>query len=571
MTLKELCPHCNKPLVLINELVLNNETIKSFKCGHTFVIPTLAKPLEPELNLTSVDQSKKARPYQVDGIKFILNSGFAAVVADQMRLGKTPQSLLALKNSNRFPCLILVRSANLFQWIFEYQTWVSTLPLGIWPIQGSKSFIPKGFSSYIISMDTFSREGMVEKLLAFGFKLVILDEAHSMKNPSSKRSQALVQFLSEISKAEVTYTFNMVCPLCKHQWEKSITKVETKESIRVSTSDYCPKCSTYVATTAHKERINIERKCGIIMLTGTPIKNRAEEYFVPLNIIAPDRFPNLATFRRQWLEQDSNGKWNHINRYRHEDFRKAIAPFVIRREKEDVYTDIPKLNRMFSMIEITDQKLKDAYNKQLDRIEREIAISSYKYFSTIAELTILRQICGLAKIDYCVDYVEELIEDSEKLKLAIGIHHHGVRDSLAFRLSNYGVLKLSGEDSAERKYHIMTSFENSPEQILVLNMLAGGIGMDFHYIDKILVLERQWSSADEEQFEFRFFNPDKSIKNRPTDAEYFIAKGTVDEFFYDLVEDKRKIFGEAVGTNWDLSQDADSFKDLVIRTLNSRL
>ena len=86
-------------------------------------------------------------------------------------------------------------------------------------------------------------------------------------------------------------------------------------------------------------------------------------------------------------------------------------------------------------------------------------------------------------------------------------------------------------------------------------------------------MEREWSSADEEQFEFRFYNPDpdylkaRGLENKVTNVEYVIAKGTIDEFFYDIVEEKRRIFGETIGTNWSLGDDPTTFKELIERTL----
>ena len=218
---------------------------------------------------------------------------------------------------------------------------------------------------------------------------------------------------------------------------------------------------------------------------------------------------------------------------------------MLRREKEDVFTDLPQLNRIFTVITIEDQRLKDAYNKVLDRLEAEMVSNpNYSFFSSIGELNILRQICGMAKVGWTTDYAETMLMDSDKAKLAIGIHHHSVRDNLSYALSQFGVMKLSGEDSAEKKDYIMRTFETGPERILIANMLAGGVGMDFHYVDNVLILERQWSAADEEQFEFRFYNPDKAIKNRSTNVEYIIAKGTIDEWFYDMVEEKRLFLGK---------------------------
>jgi hypothetical protein len=95
--------------------------------------------------------------------------------------------------------------------------------------------------------------------------------------------------------------------------------------------------------------------------------------------------------------------------------------------------------------------------------------------------------------------------------------------------------------------------------------------MDFHYVNNVLILERQWSSADEEQFEFRFYNPDKSIKTAATNVEYVLMKDTIDEFFHDLVSEKHKIFGETIGNNWSLQEDLTGFKALLERTIGGRL
>ena len=586
MKLTEPCPLCQKPLALLSETAIGNEVLETFKCGHSFVRTatekTLTNALQPfvvPFDFTSADGTKQAREYQKTGVEFIINSGFNCAIADQMRLGKTPQSLLALKNAyaERTPALILVRSANLYQWIRECKVWTDTLPLGIFPIIGSQSFIPPGFSAYIMSMDTFSREGVAGRLLEFGFKLVIIDEAHSFKNTESKRTQALIQFIQKISTKQIRKLIPLHCVMCDFEWSEEFDiKLELRHPYGTGTSRHnyqCQKCGANGATITEKtELMKQQERCGIVLLTGTPIKNRADEYFVPLNLLAPQKFHSIERYRRDWLVQNEKGKWSRVNPYRLDSFKRELVPYVLRREKEDVYSDLPELNRMFTIITIEDERLKEAYNKVLDKLEMQMeAKNNWNFFDSIGELMMLRQICGMAKVNWTADYAEAMLTDSDNSRLAIGIHHHSVRDALAYKLANIGCLKLSGEDSAERKDSIMQRFESSPERILIINMLAGGVGMDFHYCNNVLVLERQWSSADEEQFEFRFYNPDKSIKSAPTQVEYIIAEGTIDEFFYDVVEEKRKIFGETISTNWSIENDSTSFKELLERTVASRL
>jgi hypothetical protein len=215
----------------------------------------------------------------------------------------------------------------------------------------------------------------------------------------------------------------------------------------------------------------------------------------------------------------------------------------------------------------------------LGELEATAVKCNFRFFDTIGELQKLRQICGLSKVNFVADYAETFLEESEKAKLAIGFHHYSVRDGLKEQLSQLGICKLDGTDSPQTKDYIAHRyFQNAPEQILLLGILAAKEGMELPYIDTALVCEREWTSTDEEQFEFRFFNPDKGYlaakginPNKITTIEYIIAQGTVDEYFYDLVEEKRRIFGETISNNWSLDSDPGSFRDLIERTIGNRL
>lgn len=598
MRLTKNCPICGKTLELESESRLGDEIIKAYKCGHGFSDQILAAMDPNKLIFESIDGKKKARNYQEAGVEFLLGCGDfesygekrgqCAILADQMRIGKTPQSLIATKNlieqarekGESFPVLVLCRAANIYQWIREVWTWIDNKPDAVWLIQGTKSWVPPGFQVYVCSMDTFSRKGMSDSLLEFGFKLVIADEAHSFKNTDSQRSQSLTAFLKNIERSTLEQDWDFQCPFCKERWTEKVTiNVNTLEADKKTTkTSHCPKCFSVCSQSA-ATHVKVTRNCSIFLLTGTPIKNRADEYFVPLNLVAPERFPSLQNFRRRWLVQDAKGKFSRVAPYAYDAFMKEIAPYVLRREKEDVYKDIPKLNRIFTPIEISDQRLKDAYNKVLDRIETKLTNEgNFNYFTSIGELQILRQICGMAKVNFTADYVETFLMDSDKQKLAIGVHHHSVRDAMRLQLANFGVYYLDGTHSPSEKDRIAHRyFEKAPEQILVLGMMAAKEGIELVYVDTAIVMEREWSSADEEQFEYRFYNPDlgylksRGLENKVTNIEYIIAKGTIDEFFYDLVEEKRSIFGETLSKNWDVTSDSTSFKELMERTVAGRL
>jgi SNF2 family DNA or RNA helicase len=573
------CTICGKQLRLTREFTFGSERLFEYSCGHVFA-QNFEEVDTAKLDFYSVDGSgKKARGYQQDGVKFIIESNFNCIIADQMRLGKTPQALLALKNrvEERTPALILVRSANLWQWIREFKTWTTTLPNGIFPLLSTKAWVPPGFSAYILSMDTFSRPAIRESLSQIQFKLIIVDEAHSFKNTESNRSQALVHFIELMNTGEHSTNLQFTCNRCNHEWaEEGKQKYDKRIGHSgISTSTKCPKCGQYCYQ-QQKDKYKVETEgeapCGLVLLTGTPILNRADEYFVPLNLVAPEKFSSIERFRRQWLEQDSKGRWTRIKSHYLQSFKNEVQPYVLRREKEDVYSDLPQLNKIYTLIEPDKSQLADRYNKILDKMDIKLADKANpSYWDLADELMELRRICGMMKLMWTADYLETCALDGPA-KYAIGIHHETVRDVLYMKLGgDTNCYKLSGADRAESKDRIMREWEHSKRQFLIINMLAGGVGMDFHYCDNVLVLERQWNSATEEQFEFRFYNPDKSIKKNPTNIEYILAKGTLDEWWYDMVEEKRKVFGETVATHWDLQSDAVSFKELAERTVASRL
>lgn len=627
MRLTSLCPICGKILEEIGRINLGSECLIDYKCGHSFASSVLdIKP--EELKFDAVDGSGKSlREYQRKGSEFIIESGFNCLLGDQMRLGKTPQVLNALMNryNERTPCLILVRSANVYQWMDEFKVFCSTLPLGVYPISSTKSFIPPGFGAYVMSMDTFSRTGtckncehamqrhtddsskrkrgdrrpngngeectvkncncncavpsgdsMVDKLLKFGFKLVIVDEAHSFKNASSMRTRALVSLLHNISINHETVELPITCIYCKHAWTEKVTievnmRMDRKEQ-QFRHSYTCPNCQAKGATVHQKIDLKNRAACGIVMLTGTMIENNAEESFVPLNLIAPERFPSLERFRTQWLQQNVNGKWTRVHPQKLAAFKATIAPYVLRREKEDVFKDLPLINRMFTVITIEDERLAKAYNERLDILEEQyVKNPNLTFFQSIGDLTILRQIAALAKVPWVTDYCETTLEDSKE-KIAIGVYHDVVRDSFMRNLAQYGCLKFSGEESPEQKFKIMKELPTSPERVLIVNMKAGGVGCDFKSINTVVITEGEWNFAKEQQFEFRFTNPDKNIKSDPTNIEYIIAKGTIDEYWHDEMRvNKGKIFNETIGTNYDPTQDPVKFKALLEKTLQGRL
>jgi len=303
----------------------------------------------------------------------------------------------------------------------------------------------------------------------------------------------------------------------------------------------------------------------IIALSATPIKNRADEYFTILNLLDPTQFYSLMRFRNRWLTQNDKYQYTRLNPYLVEDFKTLTSKYILRREKHDVLTNLPPLSRNYVYVEIEDENLKKSYNKTLDLFSNWLNDSGGKNTGINATellgwLARLRAITGAAKCQNAIDFAQEHLDSTDE-NLTIGINHISVRDTIKmiFQDAGYSCESLSGEDNSYTKNRIVNRFQNGDFRLLVLNMKSGGEGLNLQNCANALILERAWNAADEEQFEGRFH---RNGQLNAVSVTYFIARGTIDQFFHEMVSYKRKIVGEILVKDWNFTSDSDSIREL---------
>ncbi len=472
--------------------------------------PSKQKSLqESNHNFKSCDSSMETYPFQTEGVKFIQDANLRCLIADATGLGKTIQALIALRESKEqkpFPVLIPVKSSLIYQWCEEARKWLNPLPMKICPIISRDHMLP-GFECYVMSMDLFARmkQKDLDALASLGIQTVVLDEVHNYKNPNTARSRNLIKFI---------------------------------------------------------EQTRIEK---IIALSATPIKNKADEYFTILNLLDPGQFYSIQRFRNNWLTQNDKYQWTRLNPYRIEDFKNLTSKYILRREKHDVLKNLPPLSRNYVYVEIEDEGLKKSYNKTLDLFSNwlndsngvKTGINATELLGWLAKL---RAITGAAKCQNAIDFAQEHLDSTDE-NLAIGINHVSVRDTIKyiFQGVGYSCESLSGEDNAYTKSRIATRFQNGEFRLLILNMKAGGEGLNLQNCANALILERAWNAADEEQFEGRFH---RNGQVNAVSVTYFIARGTIDHFFHEMVSRKRQIVGETLVKDWNFTSDGESIREL---------
>lgn len=515
------CPTCDKKAIEKSSINMNGVKWTLLECGHLVKHENIKSQ---EINYSTWESAsgKQIFPFQVEGIKFLERSGGRALIADEPGLGKTIQALGFgyFHKEEVTPILWVCKATLKLQALKEALDWCGPGFMGQ-IIESPKSFIIPGLKLYIISMDLL-RNMPSEKIEKIGFKTVVADEIQHFKNPDSTRTAEL---------------------------RKLVTQAEY-----------------------------------FIPLSGTPWKNRGSEYFSVLNMLDATRFSSNENFKSRWVEinyDEKAGKYRQGGIKNIPAFREYTKDIVIRRMRDDVLPDLPKINRQIRFVD-----MEALYKKAYDNAEEKVAcllkaaIIEGQSVANIASMIMpLKHITGLAKVQVCIDDVQEFIENTnESEKITIFHHHIDVGDNLQsgdghiykgidehLRINNLSPsLRLFGGRSPEERDKIITKFKDDPKcRVLIASTLASGEGLNIQFCQNAMMLERQWNPGNEIQAELRFSRPlsfrdypeylqkhlfleDKSPKIVSVRVPYMIADGTVDSILTEIVERKRIAFNKSM-------------------------
>src|SRR3990167_5347224 len=128
-------------------------------------------------------------PFQKAGVQFIENTNGKTLIADEMGLGKTLQSIAYCQlHAEKRPILVVCPATLKLNWQREFKKWTDIKSYVI-NSQDLKYQLPTTYEAYIINYDIVGKMG--EMLKKMKFQVMILDEAHYLKNPKALRSKAI--------------------------------------------------------------------------------------------------------------------------------------------------------------------------------------------------------------------------------------------------------------------------------------------------------------------------------------------------------------------------------------------
>lgn len=313
-----------------------------------------------------------------------------------------------------------------------------------------------------------------------------------------------------------------------------------------------------------------------LTLTGTPIENNTFDLYAQMNFVNPGFFGTMKSFKDNYaMPIDKDGDKDAA-----EELQKLISPFLLRRTKEQVATELPPKTEdiLYCQMPPKQQKIYDAYkneyrNKILNKIETD-GLNKSKLF-VLAALTKLRQICDSPMLlkDKHIDttdsakiklLLEHINEKTANHKILIFSQFTSMLALIREELNKINVLYeyLDGKSSIKNRQKSVGNFQkNAKIRVFLISLKAGGTGLNLTEADYVYIVDPWWNPAVENQAIDRCY---RIGQNKSVMAYRMICKGTIEEKIVKLQNKKKQLASDIIQTDEKIMKtiDKNSLMDL---------
>ena len=467
------------------------------------------------------------------------------LLADEPGLGKTAQALLAADAAHAFPLLVVVPNVVKANWAHEAALWTPRRTATV--VHGDGESIDGFADIVIVNYEILDRH--VGWLGRHGFRGMVVDEAHFIKNKTSQRSQHVLAL---------------------------------SEKIRERTHN-----ALFMA------------------LTGTPLINDIEDFRAIWQFLGwiDDKKPRpalMASLEATGLAPSDHGFYAAAR-------TSVIDMGIVRRRKVDVASDLPARRVADLPVE-----LDDAAGRSIRAAEAELAarlVERYRYtLATRSEsgvaaggevegidhelvrrvaaaelkntgtgsgekgdnvFTLMRKI-GQAKAGLAADYAAQLARNVGKV--VFFAKHLDVMDvaEATFEKRGIGYSSIRGDQTPKARKENIEAFLTDPSvEVIVCSLSAAGVGINLQVASNVVLAELSWTSAEQTQAIDRVH---RIGQTEPVTAWRIIAAQTIDSQLAQLIDDKAGLAARALdGSDEEVGSSADVQLEALVALLTDAL
>jgi SNF2-related domain/Helicase conserved C-terminal domain len=513
---------------------LLNPLLSSFERAGSGAPACMALPA-PTAQFTPADL--ELMPHQGQVVAAAAAGHRTFLLADEPGLGKTAEALLAAEAANAYPLLVVVPNVVKTNWAREAARWTPRRPATV--VQGNGEAIDGFADIVVLNYEVLDRH--VGWLGDFGFRGMVVDEAHFIKNKTSQRSQHVL---------------------------------------------------------ALSDRIRSRTDRPLLMaLTGTPLINDIDDFRAIWQFLGwIDDSKPLG----QLMDALEDTGLTPADRGFYPAARQCVIDLgVVRHRKIDVAADIPARRIADLPVELDERAGRSIRAAERDLADRMVAQYQtalanrasdadvegidYDLVRRVARselkdttkqsgenvFTMMRRI-GQAKAELAADYAAQLARSAGKV--VFFAKHIDVMDAAEQTFTRQGVRfsSIRGDQTPKVRQANIDAFVNDPDvAIAVCSLTAAGVGLNLQVASNIVLAELSWTDAEQTQAIDRSHRIGQS---EPVTAWRIIAAQTIDARIAELIGTKAGLAARALdGSDQEISSPADVQLDALVALLTDAL
>lgn len=289
-----------------------------------------------------------------------------------------------------------------------------------------------------------------------------------------------------------------------------------------------------------------------VVLTGTPIENSLTDLWSQINFVNPGLLGNLSFFKRSFVHPIEKKQ----DEQREEKLKELIRPFILRRTKQEVATELPPVLEQVRYCSMTEEQARayeeeksQARNSILENLE-EMGLERSSMV-VLQALTRLRQIANhpamLEEMEHldsgkfmevCRN-VESVVSEGHKVLMFSSFVKHLNLFRTYLEDAGMAYAYLTGSQSQQQRKKAVNDFQKrSSCKVFLISLKAGGVGLNLTAADYVFILDPWWNPASEMQALNRAhrIGQDKNVF-----VYRFISSDSIEEKIQRLQERKREL------------------------------
>ena len=461
---------------------LLQDKIKGIDCNYFRKLEQINSNSDHPIDVPA-ELKAKLRSYQKDGYSWMYQlreNQLGGCLADDMGLGKTIQTLTLL---------LKIRKKDTLSFLPEPHD-EERIQLSLFePLPAPSEIQPAS----MIVMPTSLIHNWNNEIQKFAPSLKVYKHVGALRNKSSMASAIRNYDVILTTYGTIRNDYEML-----RSFEFHYLILDESQNIKNSSS------KTY------KSIVEIRSKHKLV-ITGTPIENSLSDLWSQFNFLNQGLLGSLPFFKREFITPIEKNN----DEEQQKKLQKLIRPFVLRRTKEEVASDLPALTEQIRYCEMTDEQ-REIYETEKSAIRntilKNIESNGIKKSALVVlqGLTKLRQLSNhpslvtkeneteSGKFNEIYRCLENLVAEKHKVLIFSSFVKHLELLQTKIEAENWKYSRLTGKTT--NRQEVIQQFQNDPDNhIFLISLKAGGVGLNLTSADYVFIIDPWWNPAAENQ------------------------------------------------------------------------